>query len=412
MTAVDVAFLQRFLSHLCPFLRSIRIVAILSVFAVTACSKPSPQAIKKTVTAGYIEPLVTEVPQQLSFSATTAARQTVDVVARTRGFIEKVVFTDGQMVKQNDLLYRLEAVVNQAELERATGRRDEAVAEVAESRIEFTRYQRLVDLGSTSEDTLDQARQNYQSALGSLDQANANLRRIRQDLTYTEVRASFAGKMGRTLYYPGQLVGELNSTAATVLTTIAQLDSMYVYFNVPSKYLQTLMAARHKNPVMPLVFETQGEHPIRFSGQLDFIDRGVNPTTGTIEMRGLISNSSLLLYPGQVGKLTLQFGVQERQLMVPSESILLDGLGSFVWLINKDNRIIRHSVKRHEVFSPWTRVSGLQQRDRVLASRLGTVRAGQKVKPHKVKPNLPMIDILQQAISHRPYSVDLDRGDN
>lgn len=368
-------------------------------FLLIGCDRQASKAQKNPPIVNVIQPAHMQIPQQLFFPATTAASQTVDIVARTRGFITDVCFNDGDNVKKGDLLYRLEQVINQAEAEQAQAEVLLAKAEVAETRIELKRYQRLVAQRAASQDQLDQATLNYRQADGDLTNAKARLKRYRQDLIYTDILAPFDGRMSNTLFYPGQLVGASNEKADTLLTSINQLSPLYIYFSIPSTHLQRVLAHtpdqqttdQHASHIQ---FKTIGNHPIAATGILNFLDTGVNPVSGTISARAEIENSHHSIFPGQSGHLILTLGAPELGLLLPSPAIKLDQLGSYVYVL-KNNRVARIAVERGETFGPWTVVTGLTANDWVITTYLDTIHPGETVKSRKVtEPALPKPDSL------------------
>ena len=385
--------------HAHSLLRTLFSVGLIAVATLLTqgCEQHAGKAKKPTPIVSVIQPARMPIPEQLFFPATTAAFQTVDIVARTRGFITDVCFIDGENVHKVVLLYRLEQAINQAEAEQAQAEVLLARAEVAETRIELKRYQRLVAQRAASQDQLDQATLNYRQAEGDLNNAKARLKSYQQDLIYTDIRAPFSGRMGHTLYYPGQLVGASNSDADTQLTSINQLSPLYIYFSIPSTHLQRVLAHEpnrltNEKQASRVQFKTIGKHPVAATGTLDFLDTGVNPATGTIDARAVVENPHHSIYPGQSGHLILTLGAARPGLLLPSPAIKLDQLGSFVYVL-KNNKVERLAVDRGETFGPWTVVTGITANDWVITTYLDSIHPGETVKSRQItehrmpKPN-------------------------
>ncbi|CAA0094361.1 Efflux pump periplasmic linker BepF [BD1-7 clade bacterium] len=369
----------------------------LTALTLFGCSQQENVHRKQTPTLEIMKPVSMKMPDQLFFSAYADAFESVDIVARTRGFISDVCFRDGQYVKKGQLLYRIEQIISQAEAEQAQAEVEIAQAEVAETRIEIKRYKRLVKAKAASQDQLDQATLNFHTAIGDLDNAKARLKRYRQDLVYTDILAPFNGRMSKTAYYPGQLVGESNTDADTQLSSIKQLNPLYVYFKVPSTHLQTVLRTQNTekspSPSKELIetsrvqFTTIGKHPVEQHGTLDFIDIAVNPSSGTISARATIANPNHLIYPGQSGHLILTLGHARDVLMLPSAIIKLDQLGSYVYTLNNGS-VKRINVERQATYGPWTQVTGIQSDQNIVTNYLDSIKPGQQLnsKTTQVSP--------------------------
>ncbi len=371
--------------------RSCRTATILSLMAVlvSACMEP-PKPLPPQ-DAPYISPQQATVPHYQTYAGTTAATLNVDITARTPGYIEEILFTDGQDVKKDQALYTIEFTTNQAEADQARANLRVANANLQQSQLDYSRYQRLRKQKAVSEEDLEDKRLKMEQNKGSVEQAQAQLTEALKTLSYTHIPAPFNGRISRTLYDTGDLVGV---NGQTVLTTLLQLDPLYVYFSVASTQLQSLLEARSKQGEMPIVFNLKGDVPLSFTGTLDFIDNQVSSTSGTIQMRATLANPDKSLYPGQFGNVQLKVGSYDKVLLIPQAVVKQDIEGSYLFTVDKDKKLQRKDVVLGDSFASWIIVkSGLTTDDHIISGHLMLMRAGLEVAPRE-DTNFPIPDSL------------------
>ncbi|CAA0124032.1 Multidrug/solvent efflux pump periplasmic linker protein MepA [BD1-7 clade bacterium] len=346
---------------------------------------------QKPVDAPYIQPLIQAVPKTMRFAANSAPYESVDIVARTRGFIESLNFIDGQFVKKGDLLYVVEKTYNQADVAEAQGALQVADARVERALLEYKRQQTLLKQKLTSRENVDKARLEYQSAKAQRQQEEASLTQALQELKYTRILSPFSGRLSRTLLYPGELVDPDNLTGTTVLTSLAKLDPLYVYLHVPTNLVQKIVEARQQQGTLAVQFFVSSDQPVRLPGQLEFISNQADTAAGTLEMRALVKNPDLHVFPGQFGYLHIQTGIEEDAMLVPKTSIHEDFNGYFVYLIDKKKQLKRAPIKRQEPYQAWYRIEGLNPDDRVIYGDMPALYPGLAVRPKQaMAPKSPV----------------------
>ncbi|WP_158224748.1 efflux RND transporter periplasmic adaptor subunit [Agaribacterium haliotis] len=329
--------------------------------------------------APFIQPQKLTVPAFLHYAANTSATLDVDITARTPGYVEEILFIDGQDVEQGQPLYTIEFTTNQAEVEQARAEVNIATADLEQAQLELSRYERLLKTNAVSKEQVDNERLHMEQTKGRMLKAQAQLTEASKNLSYTHIAAPFSGRISRTLYDVGDLVG---TDKKTVLTSMVQLDPIYLYFSVASTELQAVMKARAEQGGLPVRFRLKGKENLSFIGALDFIDNQVSSSTGTIQMRASIANPDKRLFPGQFGTVDLQVGSQKDALLIPEYVLKQDLEGTYVFTIDKDNKLQRKEVQPGAKIDGWQVISkGLSASDKIVAGHLMLMREGITVAP-------------------------------
>lgn len=359
---------------------------------LSACmEKPKPLPPQD---APFITAFSTTVPQVLRYSSKTAPSLEVSITARTPGYIEEILFSDGQDVAKDQPLYTIEFTTNQAEADQARANVTVSRANLKQAQHDYARAQRLIKSQSISQEDFENYRLAMEQSEGALQQSEAKLVEARKNLSYTHIGAPFAGRISRTLYYTGDLVGV---NGQTVLTSLLQLDPIYTYFNIPSTQLQRVLSARGDKPSLPVVFTLSGDTPMRVKGSLDFIDNQVSSTSGTIEARATLPNAKKQLYPGQFGTIEVQVGQQNNALLVPQAVVKQDLQGSYLFTVDDQNKLQRKDIELGDHYQGWVVVKkGLTTSDRVISGHLMLMRAGLEVAPRE-DSNFPPPTIIVQS---------------
>lgn len=388
MTQIDCLHLHR-IRTAAQWLILASLLAIIAACGID--EKPLPPQ-----PAPYITAHQATVPVYLTFVATTQAPLIVGITARTPGYIEEILFQDGDDVIAGQPLYTIESTINRAQVQQARAALQSAQANAKQATLDYSRYQKLANEGAVSKEILDNQRLRRDQARDSVTQAQAELTEAQKTLSYTQITAPFSGRISRTLYSVGNLVGVGGDT---VLTTLVTLDPIYVYFNVPSTQLQQLLAVRDQQPDVPVVFTLTGATAptaLTFKGTLEFIDNQVSATSGTISMRATVSNPDKKLYPGQFGSAALQIGQYDNVLLVPQAIVKQDIEGNYLFTVDGNNQLQRKNVQLGDTFDHWVIVKqGITASDHIVSGHLLLMRSGLVVAPEPDK-NFPVPAALQQ----------------
>jgi RND family efflux transporter MFP subunit len=316
---------------------------------VAACREQNVYAPPPPPEVTVSKPALQSVTDYVEFTGNTQAIKTVQLVARVQGYLEKVLFQDGDRVKEGQLLFLIEQDAYEAQLKQAEAQILQQKANLDHAQIEFVRFGDLLRKNAASQTDVDNwrfQRDNYRAAVLAAEAAR-DLARL--NLSYTRVTAPFDGRIGRRLVDPGNLVG---AGGNTVLTEINQVDPIYVYFTINEADLLRLIrttgvspgeAQRMKIPVY-LGLANEKEYP--HQGYLDFTGIAVTPTTGTLLLRGIFPNPDGVILPGLFARLRGPVvGSEKTALLVPEVALGYDQQGSYVLVVDDKNTVERRSVK-------------------------------------------------------------------
>jgi RND family efflux transporter MFP subunit len=366
-------------------------LAILMVSA--ACGEKNtyvpPPPPKVTVS----QPLQRPVTDYLEFTGNTAAINTVKLRARVEGYLEKVLFNDGEQVKKGRLLFLIQQNTYEAKLKQAEAEILSQKARLFHAQTEYARFTRLVAQKAAAQTDVDNWLYQRDAAQAAVMAAEAQRDLARLNLSYTQVTAPFDGRVGRRLKDPGNLVGA--GGAETVLAEINQIDPIYVYFNINE---QDLLRVRGKEPTdtepskekWPVFFGLADEPGYPHKGYLDFAAITISPTTGTLLLRGIFPNPKAVILPGMFARVRAPIAAAKEALLVPEVALSYDQLGPFVRLVNDKNVVERRGVKIGSQDGTYRVVlEGLKGNEWVVVSGLLRAIPGKQVTPEKAAPSGP-----------------------
>jgi membrane fusion protein (multidrug efflux system) len=345
-------------------------------------------------------------PQDITPSARFVGRvvaiNQVDLRARVQGFLEQRLFTEGQIVKQGDLLYVIEQPPFQAQVDEVAADLARSEASVAEAAATLERVQQASGSGAVSKQELDQARANDQRSNAEVLAAKAQLEIAKLNLSYTEIRAPIDGRIGFTNYSVGNLVGPDSGTLATIVSE----DPIYVTFPVSSRIIlevrQQAMAAGKPNE---FVVHAQLPDGTTYAqpGTVNFLDIEADQSTDTITVRAEFPNPEGLLVAGQFVNVAVERAKPEERLVVPQAALQLDQAGSYVLVVDGQDQVEQRRVQTGQAFAGNLVVnSGLQTGERVIVEGIQKVRPGMKVQANVVPLATSDADISPSAVSETP----------
>jgi len=364
--------------------------AFLLVLAACGSEPPAPGPPAVTVSP----PVKRVVERYVEYSGTTKATEFVEIRARVPGVLEQVLFEPTTWVEEGAVLFEIERNAYQASFDSAVADLKGARSRLAKERANFTRMEAAAKERAVSQADLDTSRAQRDLAEAEVLQAKARLDQATLDLDYTRPLAPFEGLVGRNLVDVGNLVG---ATEATLLTTVNSVTPIFVYFNAPEDFVLALLGsfrderpegekppspAERKLPEVPVRVATAADDGFPHEGVLDFLGNTVDPTTGTIELRAVLKNADLVLFPGLFVRIRVMIGEGEA-LLVSERAIGSDIGGKFVLTVGEENVVEQVYVKLGPVESDGLVVieKGLEGGETIITKGLMRARPGLPVTP-------------------------------
>ncbi len=285
--------------------------------------------------------VVRDMPLRLDITGRTEAYETVTLKSRVEGQVQSVTFTEGQHVRQGDVLLRLDPADFQARLNQAEANLARSQAQLAKARADVERYVALREKGFVSEEKVSEMRTAAAAteSAARADAAVAELARLQQ--SYTVIKAPFAGIVGAKLVFAGAAV-KVNETTLAVVNRVRPL---YVGFAVPEKYLPQLQAGmRSRAKSMKASISLPGGG-IAWEGEVRFLDNSVDVATGTIQLKAVVPNADEKLAPGQFVGISLVLDTLKDAVVVPAEAVQQGAEGSFLFVAKEDNTVDVRKVR-------------------------------------------------------------------
>ncbi len=317
-----------------------------------------------------------------NFVGRIEAVEDVNVQARVSGYLLKMDFTEGQFVKEGDLLFEIDAKPYQVEVDRLQAEVNRQQAALVNAESNYERGKGLVKDGYISATDMDELVSRRDQASASLISSKAALESANLNLSYTKILAPISGRVGRK----NVSIGDLISPESGALVTLVSMDPMYVTFDVSEKIItnarkQKIIGpeAADKLPIPHLILPNKDTY--EHKGKFDFIDNRVDRDTGAVKVRAVFSNPDQVLLPGQYVTVVVELHNTVQSVLVPQASVSEDQQGKFVLIVDKDNLVQQRRVTMGErVGINWAVETGLEESERVIVEGLQKVRIGQKVE--------------------------------
>jgi membrane fusion protein (multidrug efflux system) len=364
------------------------VVALLLPLLVAACGEQkAPPAPPPPPAVGVVPAAVKGVSQGYDFVGRIKAIEMVQLRARVEGFLDRVLFKEGDDVKQGQLLYQIEKIQFQADVDQAQANLAAAQAKEVNAQLQYNRSAELVKNQNIPQSTVDLNRANLQSAQAAVLQTQAALTQAQVNLSYTDIMAPIDGRIGLTVYTRGNLV----NPASGVLDTIVSQDPIYVLFPVSVRQLQEIRAARKQENgtliKIEILLRLAGGKDYPHTGVWNFTDPQVDQTTDTVIMRATVPNPERQLVDGQFANVVIKERKEQPRLVVPQAALQVDQAGYYVVVVGSD----RKAEERRVTTGPnqGTDVviqTGLKEGEQVIVEGVQKVRPGEVVTVHAASP--------------------------
>ena len=375
-----------------------RAVAVLALLGLAGCAAKTadgpPPAPPVTVSA----PLQRQVVDWDEFVGRFEAVKQVDVRPRVSGYVQRVAFRDGDIVKKGQLLFVIDPRPYEAALAQARADTASAEAQAANAQVELQRAKALLDKGFVSKSAYDAALAKARSADAAVAAARAQAQQRALDVSFTKIASPIAGRVSDHRVDIGNLVST-TGTEPTLLTTVVSLDPIHFAFTgseaVYLKYQRANQAGTRTSSRYasnPVDIQLQDETSYNWRGRMDFVDNAMDTGSGTIRGRAVVANPNYFLTPGMYGRMRLLGSGAYTALLVPDAAVSADQSDKVVMVAGPGDTVQPRKVTLGPIVDGLRVIrSGLAPGDRVIIEGQQRVRPGMKVsvKPGRIIPSAP-----------------------
>jgi len=372
-------------------MKKLSIITIVSLLLMLSCGNENQQQ------GGTPEILVYKtkaerVPIYQEFVGEVYGKKDISIRARVAGYLEQIYFNEGTQVQKGKLLYRIESQLYEQDVAAKLSGLAEAKTILANAQNELNRYIPLAEVNAVSQSDLDAAQTNYEAAVAGVDAAEANLKATEINLGYTKIYSPITGIIGKTRAKVGDFVGQ--SPNPVILNVVSELDEILVefflterdYLRFARRYIKETegkgdkIKIKTEGPPLQLILSDGSIH--KEGGHLNFIDRGVDPTTGAVLVQASFPNPSRLIRPGQYAKVRAQTDFIENGILIPQRCVMeIQGKYS-VYVLNNDNEVESRQINVGARISDfWLVNDGLVPDEMVVIDALQKVKPGMEVRP-------------------------------
>ncbi|MBM4226189.1 MAG: efflux RND transporter periplasmic adaptor subunit [Gammaproteobacteria bacterium] len=365
-------------------LASLFSLGVQGAFAADAPAAAPPPAVT------VAKPAFKEVTEWDEYTGRFVAQQRVDVRARVSGYLQEVVLSEGHMVEEGQVLFRIDPEPFEAEVARAEAKVARASTTLKVAELEFERGERLASSKAMSRETMEERRANRDAAKADVEAARAELRLARLNLDYTEVRAPISGLASDVRVDRGNLISG-GSADSTVLTTILKLDPIELEIEASeSEFLRysrletagTRQSSRNiANPVEAMLID---EDEWAHKGQMTFVDNEIDVNTATMRGRATFANPGHVLLPGMFARVRLLGAGAHEAILVPEEAIVADQARKLLMVVGKDNIIEARPVVLGPMIDGLRLIrEGLAPEESIVVNGVQRAHPGKPVTPQE-----------------------------
>lgn len=353
--------------------------------AVSGCGKKAPQMAHSAPEVQVSKPIKKTFEVWDEYTARVEPLEFVELRSRVSGYLEKIFFKEGQIVKAGDLLFVIDPRPYEASLAAAKASVKEVEARLLLAKTNLERAKDLLKSNAISKEIYDTRESDVLSTEASLLNAQALLKEAELNLEYTHIRAPISGKVSQRLVDPGNLI----TANTTVLTTIVNSNTVQAYFEISERDMlryqnsglfKEIDVINRKGP--PVEMTLWGEEHKPFKGELTYFDNRIGSQTASLTMRADIKNPDHYLAAGMFGKIKVRGGKAQEFLVLPEEIIGTDLINRYVLVVNKDGIVEYRPVKIGRLFGKYRAIEeGVTENDDVIFVGLQRAAPGAKVTP-------------------------------
>jgi len=375
---------------------------------------PIPEVVVETVLVRDVQPYIEE-------TGITDAYEFVEIPARVSGFLQEIRYASGDIVAVGAPLFLIQPDQYQSEVKSAEGGLASAQAHLRLTEANLARTKQLVEREASTQEDLDTATAQRDEAAAAVIQAEAQLETAKLNLSYTDIRSPIKGKVDPSIYSTGNLVGPAGRNM--ILTTVSGMDPIFVNFNISDSQFNSIRAyaREHKASaregvrqqiqaasedggetaeqregtlisgleefhipfeISLIVGSASGANEYPYKGVIETAYNKIDPSTGTITVRGKIPNADYAIFPGQICRVRIPIWTTPDTLLVRQEAIGTDMNQRYVYGVDDKNTVHRRVVELGALQADGTRIvtKGLEKGERYIVSGIQRVREGLQVK--------------------------------
>jgi RND family efflux transporter MFP subunit len=370
--------------------RKVAFAALILGLSLIGCQRARPQPSAGPLKVTVAAPLVKTITEFTELTGTLAAVKTADVRARVSGYVLKVEFNEGTEVKEGATLVRIDPEPFRVALEVAKTQVKSAEAQREQAAATAARAKKGEKAGVVSAEEYDQAKAALLVAKASVEKAQDDVKQAKLNLDYTTVEAPFDGRVDRIFVNEGNVVTG-GSGQGTVLTRVVTMDPMYAYFTVDEQTVLDYLRRKLREGRVPS--SGKGHVPVEIAlrdetgyphqGQIDFASSELNPSTGTLQIRGVFPNPGppRLLRPGLFVRGRIPGATIPQATLIPDEAIVTDQAQRVVYVVGPGNRVVSRPVTLGPMSLGLRIVEGLAPTDRVIINGLARIQPDMEIDP-------------------------------
>jgi RND family efflux transporter MFP subunit len=353
--------------------------------AYTGCGKPPAPTMQGKLPEVMVSlPVERTVQDSEEFTGRTDAKRNVTVRARVSGYLQKVCFKEGADVKEGDVLFEIDPRTYQAEFDRTDANVRQCEANLRTLQANLSRGNEMFARRAIGQEEFDKLAGDRDAMAAQVRLAAAQRDTARLNLEWTKVVSPLSGRISRQLIDPGNLV----KADDTALTNIVSLDPIYVYFDVDERTLLTLRRlvlrrklTSYREARIPVFLGLSDEEGFPHEGTINFADNQVDPTTGTLRVRGEFPNPGNFLSPGLFARIRLPVGPPHKSVLVAEKALGTEQGQRYLYVVNNKNEIVYRKVKPGSLQGGLRVIEeGVSPGEKVVVNGLQRVRQGSKVE--------------------------------
>ncbi|MCX6268777.1 MAG: efflux RND transporter periplasmic adaptor subunit [Bacteroidetes bacterium] len=381
------------MNHLIKMISLLALTIIITTGSLFTACKSKKQEETAPPPFKVMEIKAVKVPMYIQTVGQAVGIPTVEIRARVAGYLKTWDFEEGSIVKKGQTLFTIEPDEYINDLASAKADLDNKTAAWEKAKLDVARLKPLLSTNAISQNDFDKAVTTEQQDRAAVANAKANLDQSNLNLSYTTMASPITGAVGACNINPGNLVGKGEST---LLTTVSAVDPMYVNFQMNETDYLKIMRYMESHPdlkgslnsltiYLTLSDNQDYDHP----GKIDFIDRQVNTTTGTIAMRAIIPNPQGLIKPGNFTTVNIVLMELDNGIVIPQSATTQIQGKAFVFMVDKDNKVNRIPViLGRSIGQNFMIMNGLKPGDKIMLEGFQKFKEGMQIKPDMVSDTI------------------------